>query len=77
MHKKNKKYFNKVEKICQQIRQDPNCNCVVFHRFFYKHRVRLFEHENMIFLLAICICKIYMKKLIYPIHVIKTFLEIK
>ena len=46
MHKKNKKYFDKVEKNCQQIRQDPNCNCVVFHRFFYKHRVRLFEHEK-------------------------------
>ena len=24
MHKKNKKYLNKVEKLCQQIRQDPS-----------------------------------------------------
>ena len=45
MHKK-KKCLNKVEKICQQIRQGPYFICTVCHRCLYKRSVRLFEHEK-------------------------------
>ena len=44
MNKKNKKCLNKVEKFCQQIRQDPYFICTVCHRCLYKRSVRLFEH---------------------------------
>ena len=44
MHKKNKKCLNKVEKFCQQIRQDPYFICTLCHRCLYKRSVRLFEH---------------------------------
>ena len=45
MHKKNKKCLNKVEKFCQQIRQDPYLIYTVCHRAFIG-AVSLFEHEK-------------------------------
>ena len=81
MHKKNKKWLIKVEMFCQQIRQGPYLICTVYRRSHYKHSVRLFEHEKYI-LTAQCIVQLdrldhWMKKFIYLIHVINTFLELK
>ena len=48
MHKKNKKYLNKVKESCHQIRQGPSFICAVCHRCLYNLSVRLFEHEKYI-----------------------------
>ena len=40
--------LNKVENICQQIKQGPCFICTVCHWCLYKCIVRLFEHEKYI-----------------------------
>ena len=46
MHKKNKKWLNKFEPFCQQIRRSLYFICIVCQWCFYKCTASSFEHEK-------------------------------
>ena len=74
----NQKFLSKVEKFCQQIRQDPYFICTLCHRCLYK-RTDYLNMKSIIFLLQNSIARWddLMKNLIYMTHVINTFPETK
>ena len=74
-----KRCIKRTKSIYQQIKQGPYFICVVCRQCLYKRSVRLFEQEKYYILIAEFYLPLrsFDEKIIYVIHVINTFLEMK